>query len=85
MWKHVPTRKRKVRDILNGNNGNSQRNQLPPGSIRVGNGVGYPDSNGVIHSSPGAAIGSNQAIEKDQSRGASGACPQDSGSVPWRR
>lgn len=58
--------------------------QLPPGAIRVGNTVGYPDSNGVIQSTPGAAINSNQGNESSMSRGASGSCPQDSDSVPNR-
>lgn len=55
---------------------------LPIGGIRVGNSIGYPDINGVIHSTPGAAIDSNMGIESDFSRGSSGGCPQTPSLVP---
>lgn len=42
----------------------------------------YPDSNGVVFTTPGGAIESNQAGEKDAGRGSSGACTQDSNNVP---
>jgi hypothetical protein len=57
--------------------------KLPPGAVRVGNTVGYPDQQGVIHSTPGGAIESNQGSEGGMSRGASGGCPQDSDNVPY--
>ncbi len=55
---------------------------LPVGGIRVGNGIGYPDENGVIHSSASAALESNMASEKDMTRGGSGACTQDFRNMP---
>ena len=46
--------------------------------------VVYPDSNGVVFTTPRGAIESNQASEGDASRGSSGACTQDSNEVPDR-
>lgn len=67
-----------------GPRGPVKNQQLPPGAVQVGNTVGYPDSNGVIHSTPNAAINSNQVNESSLSRGGSGGCNQDSDSVPNR-
>jgi len=53
-----------------------------PYAIPVGNGVGYPDMNGLIHSTIQGAVDANQGIEGSASRGASGACPQDSNNIP---
>jgi hypothetical protein len=55
---------------------------LPPGAIPVGSGVMYPDLQGGLHPTPGAAIGENQRLESDFSRGVSGGCGQDPGKVP---
>jgi hypothetical protein len=57
---------------------------LPPGGMRVGNRIMYPDLKGDFHSTPGQAIESNQGFESDFSRGASGGCNQDSSKVPNR-
>lgn len=56
--------------------------QIPPGAIPVGNGYQYPDMQGDLHKTPGEAINSNQRIESDYSRGASGGCGQDADRVP---
>lgn len=58
--------------------------QPPLGGVHVGNGVGYPDSEGWIHPTPGQAVEENQRRESDQSRGGSGGCPQDPCQVPGR-
>jgi hypothetical protein len=57
---------------------------LPPGAIRVGNRIMYPDLTGGLHTTPGQAIGENQRVEHDFSRGASGGCAQDAHKVPNR-
>lgn len=56
--------------------------KIPLGGIPVGNSIGFPDSEGWIHPTPGDAINANQCNEDQQSRGASGGCPQDSSQVP---
>lgn len=68
-----------------GNNGNNNplgNQPLPVGGIRVGNRVMFPNLVGDLFNTPGQAINSNQRIEPDLSRGASGACNQDAGKVP---
>ncbi|MEK7472939.1 MAG: hypothetical protein AAB625_02790 [Patescibacteria group bacterium] len=55
---------------------------IPQGGIQVGNGVMYPDLQGNLHPTAGGAINSNQGIESDFSRGASGGCNQDADRVP---
>lgn len=55
---------------------------LPPGGIRVGNQVRYPDLQGDLHSTPGDAIDANRRLESDYSRGASGGCGQDPSRIP---
>lgn len=57
-----------------------KNNQVP--SIQVGGRTMYPDSQGMLHPTPGEAIGENQRVESDQSRGASGGCNQDASKVP---
>lgn len=57
---------------------------LPEGARIVGGRVLYPDMNGELHNSPQEAINSNQRVESDYSRGASGGCGQDSLNIPPR-
>lgn len=56
--------------------------KLPPGAIRVGDRIMYPDLVGGLHPTPGGAITENQRLEGDFSRGASGGCGQDPSKVP---
>lgn len=60
----------------------SDRFGPPPGAIPAGNGFRYPDLRGDLHSSPQEAINANQGMEGDMSRGVSGGCSQDPGSIP---
>lgn len=70
---------------MSGQNKASQANeQLPPGAIRVGNQIRYPDSQGDLHKNPQEAIRSNMRIESDYSRGASGGCGQDPENIPYQ-
>lgn len=55
---------------------------LPPGGIQVGRSVGFVGLNGLIYSTQQGALDSNQGVESDFSRSASGACPQDSSNLP---
>lgn len=57
---------------------------LPDGARIVGGHVVYPDINGDLHRSAEEAIKSNQRVESDYSRGASGGCGQDPSSIPPR-
>ena len=58
------------------------KSPLPPGAIRVGNSIRYPDIKGDLHPTPSQAIRSNQRSESDLSRGTSGGCGQNSDLVP---
>lgn len=53
-----------------------------PFGTDVGSRRMYPDLQGNLHPTPGGAINSNQRIESDYSRGASGGCNQDPRNVP---
>ena len=55
---------------------------LPDGAVQVGNRIMYPDLKGDLHPTAGQAINSNQRVESDYSRGASGGCGQEASNVP---
>jgi len=64
--------------------GQKLQEQIPPGGIKVGDRIMYPDLKGNLQRSPQDAIRANMDIERDMTRGTSGGCGQDPDYIPYQ-